>query len=69
MLFVEGTRDPLCDLALLRPVLSRLGSRAALHVIDGGDHSLAVPKSAKRSIQSVYDEALAAIDTWLRALA
>lgn len=40
MLFVEGDRDPLCDLALLRPVLARLGSRARLTVFAGGDHSL-----------------------------
>src|SRR5262249_55468 len=36
MLFLEGTRDPLCDLARLRPVLRRLGRRASLHVVEGG---------------------------------
>ena len=38
MLFVQGTRDDLADLSLLRPVVAALGSRATLHVIDGADH-------------------------------
>lgn len=38
MLFVQGTRDDLADLALLRPIVAGLGKRATLHVIDGADH-------------------------------
>lgn len=38
MLFVQGTRDDLAELSLLRPVVAALGSRATLHVIDGADH-------------------------------
>lgn len=38
-LFVSGDRDPLCDLALLRPILQDI-PRARLHVVAGGDHSL-----------------------------
>jgi predicted alpha/beta-hydrolase family hydrolase len=40
MLFVEGDRDALCDLALLRPVLARLGKRAELVVFPGADHTM-----------------------------
>jgi predicted alpha/beta-hydrolase family hydrolase len=40
MLFVEGDRDALCDLALLRPVLERLGKRARLAVFPGADHGM-----------------------------
>jgi uncharacterized protein len=40
-LFVSGTKDSLSDLALLRPVLSRLGGRARLVTVEKGDHSLA----------------------------
>lgn len=43
-LFVQGTRDPLCDLALLRPALASMKARRDLLVIEGADHSLAVPK-------------------------
>lgn len=40
-LFVSGTRDPLCDLDLLRPVLDRIGPSARLRLVEGADHSLA----------------------------
>lgn len=65
MLFLQGTRDPLCQLDLLRPVLKRLGRRARLHGVEGGDHSLELLKSAGRTGDSVLAEILAAIDAWL----
>jgi predicted alpha/beta-hydrolase family hydrolase len=68
MLFVQGTRDTLCDLALLRPVLARVGDRAKLHVVEGGDHSLDVLKSSGRTRESVDLEVVDVIDAWLRAL-
>ncbi|AUX48202.1 hypothetical protein SOCE26_097330 [Sorangium cellulosum] len=67
MLFLQGTRDPLCDLALLRPVLKRLGKRATLHVVEGGDHSLELLKSAGRTREDVLEEIDLAIDGWLKA--
>jgi len=39
ILFVQGTRDPLCPLDLLDCVRTEI-----LHVVEGGDHSLRVPK-------------------------
>ncbi len=45
MLFLQGTRDTLADLKLLRPVCKRLGDRAELHIIEGGDHSFHMLKS------------------------
>ncbi|WP_437602541.1 alpha/beta fold hydrolase [Sorangium sp. So ce590] len=65
MLFLQGTRDPLCQLDLLRPVLKRLGRRASLHVVEGGDHSLELLKSAGRTGDSVLAEILAAVDAWV----
>lgn len=44
ILFVQGTRDALCPLELLERVRSEMKSPNALHVVDGGDHSLRVPK-------------------------
>ena len=38
LLFLQGTRDDLADLALLRPVVKRLGPRARLHILDGAVH-------------------------------
>ncbi|HEY8516714.1 MAG TPA: alpha/beta family hydrolase [Candidatus Binatia bacterium] len=40
MLFVQGDRDTLCDLDLLRGVLARLGERAELAVFPGADHGM-----------------------------
>lgn len=40
MLFVQGDRDTLCDLSLLRPVLERLGERAELSLFPGADHGM-----------------------------
>lgn len=37
MLFVQGSRDELAELALLRPIVGKLPS-ATLHVVDGADH-------------------------------
>ena len=56
MLFVQGTRDDLCDLALLEPVLARCGDRARLHVVEGGDHSLEVRRSSGRTGHEVLAE-------------
>jgi uncharacterized protein len=44
ILFVQGTRDPLCPLDLLERVRTEMKTRNVLHVVDGGDHSLRVPK-------------------------
>jgi hypothetical protein len=65
MLFIEGTRDALCDLALLRPVLARLKKRASMHVVDGGDHSFELLKSAGRTRESVHAEIITAIQGWI----
>jgi len=67
MLFVQGTRDALCDLELLRPVLARL-PRATLHTIDGGDHSFRVPRRAGRPDADVWNEIAGVAARWLRAL-
>src|SRR6202790_2785076 len=44
ILFIQGTRDPLCPLDLLERVRAEMKTRNILHVVEGGDHSLIVPK-------------------------
>jgi predicted alpha/beta-hydrolase family hydrolase len=44
ILFVQGTRDPLCPLDLLEQVRTEMKAPNFLHVVEGGDHSLRVPK-------------------------
>lgn len=49
MLFLQGTRDALCDLRRLRPLLRKL-PRATLHVVRGADHGFAVRKQDRRDV-------------------
>jgi predicted alpha/beta-hydrolase family hydrolase len=44
VLFVQGTRDPLCPLDLMARVLRRMKARHRLHRVLDGDHSLTVAK-------------------------
>jgi len=56
MLFLQGTRDALADLDLIRPLCAGLGDRAHLHVVDGGDHSFKVLKRSGRTDDEVRTE-------------
>src|SRR5438034_789715 len=44
ILFVQGTHDSLCPLDLLARVRAEMKAPNFLHVVEGGDHSLRVPK-------------------------
>jgi uncharacterized protein len=65
MLFFAGTRDQLCDLELLRGVLSRVEIPCELEVIDGGDHSFNVLKSLGGDQQETYARILSKALVWL----
>lgn len=64
MLFLQGTRDDFADLELLRQVLARLGRRATLHLIEGGNHSFKVLKKSGKSEADVMEELAQALDEW-----
>src|SRR6267378_5155437 len=64
MLFLQGTRDTLADLKLLRPVCRKLGSRAMLYVIETADHSFHVLKKSGRSDQQVLRELAEQAASW-----
>jgi predicted alpha/beta-hydrolase family hydrolase len=66
MLFVTGTRDTFCDLPLLEGVVMRLGDRATLEVVEGGDHSFRLTKDSDVRQQAVYDQILASTISWLK---
>jgi hypothetical protein len=68
MLFLQGTRDPLADLNLLRPITAKLGARAALHVIDTADHSFHVLKSSGRRDGDVLRELAETTAAWAAKL-
>jgi predicted alpha/beta-hydrolase family hydrolase len=69
MLFLQGTRDTLAKLELLRPVCARLGASATLHVVDTADHSFHVLKSAGKSDEDVMRELAQTIATWVERVA
>lgn len=52
MLFLEGTRDPFATPELLAGVIAKLGERATLVPIEGGDHSFNV-RGVKRDAREV----------------
>lgn len=62
-LFVQGTRDKLAGLDLLRPVLP---PKATLHVVEGADHGFAVKG---RGLGDTAAEIAAAVARWADALA
>src|SRR5229473_1850719 len=68
MLFLQGTRDELADLNLLRPVCAKLGSRATLHVIETADHSFHVLKKSGRSEAQVLRELAETAVSWAQGI-
>jgi predicted alpha/beta-hydrolase family hydrolase len=67
MLFLAGTRDSLCDLELLDGVIKRLQTDWNLEIIDGGDHSFRMLKSAGIAEAEVYGRILRIMTDWLNA--
>jgi predicted alpha/beta-hydrolase family hydrolase len=64
MLFLQGTRDALADLALLRPLTQRLGERASLQLFRDADHSFHVPARTGRKDAEVRHDMLDALAAW-----
>lgn len=69
MLFLQGDRDDLADLTLLRPVLKKMGKVATLHVVDGADHSFHVLKRSGRTDADVLTELSETVAMWSAQLA
>jgi hypothetical protein len=64
MLFLQGTRDTLADLKLLRPICAELGERGTLHVIETVDHSFHILKSAGKSDTEILRELAETTTSW-----
>ena len=69
MLFLQGTRDTLADLALVRQVGAGLGERATLHVVEGADHAFHVLARSGRTDAEVLQELLDVMAAWMRTVA
>ncbi len=65
MLFLQGSRDGLADLKLLKPLCKNLGKRAALYIVEGGDHSFHMLKSARKSDEQVLSDVADKAAEWI----
>ena len=65
MLFLQGTRDELADLRLVRAFVERLGARATLTLFEDADHSFHVPARTGRKDSEVMTEMLDALVGWI----
>jgi uncharacterized protein len=72
ILFVQGTRDPLCPLDLLNEVRKQMTAPNSLHLVEGGDHSLRLTKrelqAAGETQDNVDQRILAAINKFVSDL-
>ncbi len=64
MLFLQGTRDKLASLDLLRPLLADVRPAPELHVVEGADHGFHVLKRSGRTDEEVLDELCDAFAAW-----
>ena len=65
MLFLQGTRDALAELAELEPVCAALGHRATLKLFQDADHSFHVPARTSRKDAEVRAEMLDTMAEWI----
>lgn len=68
MLFVQGSRDAFGSKEEIAATIKKLKLPATLYAVEGGDHSLKVPKKAGTPQQDVYNDAMDQIMAWSRAL-
>jgi predicted alpha/beta-hydrolase family hydrolase len=68
MLFLQGTRDTLADLTLLRPLCERLAPRATLQIVDTADHSFHVLKRSGTTDAEVLRELSRTVASWADSL-
>ena len=66
MLFLSGTKDQFAKRELLAGVVSKLGGKAEIHWIEGGDHSFNTHQGKDDLVKS-YNEAMETLDIWLKA--
>ena len=72
ILLVQGTRDSLCPLDLLERIRAQMKAPNFLHAVEGGDHSLRVPKrqlqGTSKTQEDIDQEILKAIGKFVDQL-
>lgn len=64
MLFVQGTRDAFGTPDEINPILKKLKLKATINVVETGDHSMKVQKSAGVEQDEVYQRVMDKIVEW-----
>ena len=64
-LFLQGDRDALADLALLKPLVEELGPFATLKVMEDADHAFHVRKLSGRTDAQTLAAMLDEVATWI----
>ena len=67
MLFVQGSRDAFGTPDELQQIIRPLDAPVDLYIVEGGDHSFKVPKSAGIAQPDVYRAMQDRVATWLQA--
>jgi predicted alpha/beta-hydrolase family hydrolase len=68
LLFMQGTRDELAELALLEAVVARLHERATLRLTENANHAFAVPARSGRTQAQVISELVGGLSDWINSL-
>jgi predicted alpha/beta-hydrolase family hydrolase len=66
LLFVQGDRDPLCDLDLLKGVRKTKGLAGSLHVVPGGDHSFGMLAAQRHRQEAEWERAADVIRAFVK---
>jgi len=67
MLFLQGDKDAMADLALLRHTVNGISDRATFHLVEDADHAFHVPARTGRKDVEVLADALRAVVAWMDA--
>lgn len=67
-LFLQGTRDKLADLTVLRRSLESYAGEATLQIIEGANHSFQVPMAQKRKPLEVRTDLAERLHVWSETL-
>jgi predicted alpha/beta-hydrolase family hydrolase len=65
MLFIQGTRDQLAELQLLRTRVGQLGARATLRLFEDADHAFHVPARTGRKDPEIMAEIAETLANWI----
>ncbi len=67
MLFIQGTKDALCNYDLMTDVSKRIGPSATLIPVKEGNHSFSVPKRTGLSKGEIFKSIIHNTDKWIQS--